>query len=185
MGKLLMILLIIPAVSFAQDLVSDSNYIFWSKDRRLMESDFQIKAAHVSSSYSFAQYSSDYNVKVTLGFGLPKDYKKQIRNYFIKSASWLDAAYDVTTSIKYQQTLFDLSEVYVRQFRKAVYENRKKLAWGKMKINQLNSQEVTGFSNRRVQYDITTNFGTIATKQKDWEMMISKELDDLKEFSAD
>jgi hypothetical protein len=36
-----------------------------------------------------------------------------------------------------------------------------------------------------VQYDTATNFGTITGKQKEWEILIAKELDDLKAFSAD
>ena len=170
--------------AFSQNLSTDSNYIFWSKDRRLNQNDFQIKVAHVASSYSFAQYSFDYKINSAL-FGLPKDYKKKIRNYFIKSASWIDTTYSVTTSIKYQQTLFDLAEIYVREFRKSIYTNRKKMAWGRLKIDELNAEAMTAFSNRRVKYDLATNFGSIADKQKEWEILIANELDDLKDFSSE
>ena len=170
---------------FGQKSAADSNYVFWSKDRRLQQSDFKIKVGPVASSYSFAQYSFDYNVIAPFTFGLPKNNKKKIRNYFIKSASWLDTTYDVTTSIKYQQTLFDLAEIHVRHFRKSVYDNRKKISWGKLKIDELNSQAMTEFSNRRVQYDIATNFGTNKDKQKEWEILIAKELEQLEEFSAE
>ena len=171
----------VPMVSFGQKSPSDTNYIFWNKDRRLQKDDFQIKVGNISSSYSFGQYGFDYSIPQ---FGLPKDYKNKIRNYFIKSASWLDTSYDIATSIKYQQTLFDLAEVYIRQFRKSVYENRKKIAWGKVKIDELNSQATTAFSKRRVQYDTAANFGTITDKQEEWEILIAKELDSLKQFSA-
>ena len=80
---------------------------------------------------------------------------------------------DVRTSIRYQQTLFDLAEIHVRHFRKSVYDNRKKIIWGKLKIDELNSHAMTAFSNKRVQYDTTTNFGTIADKQKEWEVIIA------------
>jgi len=181
----LVFIFLVPSLLFGQKSFSDSNYIFWSRDRPLQESDFQIKVGHISNSYSFAQYNFDYNFQGTFAFGLPEDYKKKIRNYFIKSASWIDTAYDVSTSLKYQQTLFDLAEVYVRQFRKSVYDNRKKITWGKVKIDELNAQILTSFSNRRVQYDAATDFGAIADKQKEWELLIAKELDNLKEFGAD
>lgn len=176
------LIFLLPALSFAQKAGVDTNYIFWSKDRPLQESDFQIRTGHVSNMYSFAQFGFDYKVGGT--FGLPKDYKNKIRNYFIRTASWLDTTYEVNTSIKYQQTLFDLAEVYVRQFRKAVYENRKKLPWGKVKIEELNAQILTDFSKRRVLYDTTTSFGTLADKQKEWEILIAKELDELQDFAA-
>ena len=175
----------IPAIAFGQKSAADTNYIFWSKDRRLQASDFEIKVGGVSNTYSSAQYSFDYNIIGTFTFGLPKDYKKKIRNYFIKSASWIDTAYHVETSLKYQQTLFDLAEVYVRHFRKSVYDNRKKISTGKIKIDELNSQIMTEFSNRRVKYDLSTNFGTIKDKQLEWEALIAKELEALDAFSAE
>jgi hypothetical protein len=181
----LILYFLFPILSFAQRSTADTNYVFWSKDRRLQQSDFKIKVAHISSMYSFAQYSLDYKLNGTFAFGLPKDYKKKIRNYFIKNASWLDTTFDVNTSIRYQQTLFDLAEIHVRYFRKSVYDNRKKIAWGKVKIDELNSQAMTAFSNRRVQYDIATNFGAVADKQKEWEILITKELEQLKVFSVD
>jgi len=186
MQKIILFLIVLmPLFSFGQQSSLDSNFIFWSKERRLQESDFHIKVGPISNSYSFAQYSFDYNLIGTFTFGIPKDYKKRIRIYFIKSASWLDTTYDVNISIQYQQTLFDLAEVYARQFRKSVYENRRKIAWGKIKIKELSSQALTNFSNRRVQYDTETNFGTITDKQKDWESAIEKELEELKEFFTD
>ncbi|MBK9458994.1 MAG: hypothetical protein IPN94_06075 [Sphingobacteriales bacterium] len=175
----------ISTLTFGQKSIADSNYIFWSKDRRLQQNDFQINVGNVSSSYSFAQYSIDYNVIGTFTFGVPKDYKKKIRNYFIKSASWLDTTNNVVTSLKYQQTLFDIAEIYVRRFRKSVYDNRKKITWGKIKMEELNSQVMTDFSKRRVQYDLATDFGEILDKQIEWENIISKELEELKDFSAE
>jgi hypothetical protein len=183
MNKLsLIVTFALPILSFGQKSAADTNYIFWSRNRPLQKEDFQIKVGNISSSYSFAQYSFDYSIRK---HEVPRDYKKKIRNYFIKSASWLDTTYDVATSLKYQQTLFDLAEVYVRQFRKSIYENRKKIAWGKVKIDDLNSQALTAFSNRRVQYDTATNFGTITDKQKEWEILIAKELNSLEEFSSE
>jgi amino acid transporter len=61
-----------------------------------------------------------------------------------------------------------------------VCENNKNLAWGKVKIDALNSQAMTAFSNRRVQYDTATNFGTITEKQNEWEILIAKEPESLK-----
>lgn len=170
--------------ALSQNSITASNYIFWSKERRLNRDDFQIKVAHVASSYSYAQYSFDYKLNGAL-LGLPKDYKKKFRNYFIKSASWIDTSYDVSTSIRYQQTLFDLAEIYVREFRKLIYTNHKKITWGKLKIDEINAEVMTAFSNRRIKYDFATNFGTSADKQKEWELLIATELDKLKDFSSE
>ena len=97
----------------------------------------------------------------------------------------MDTTNNVVTSLKYQQTLFDIAEIYVRRFRKSVYDNRKKITWGKIKMEELNSQVMTDFSKRRVQYDLATDFGEILDKQIEWENIISKELEELKDFSAE
>jgi hypothetical protein len=117
--QFLILAFLVPLLSFAQKAISDSNYIFWSKERRLQQSDFLIKVGNVSPTYSFAQFSLDCTINGV--FGLPRDYKKKIRNYLIRSAFWVDTSYGVSHSIQYQQTLFDLAEIYVRQFRKAVF----------------------------------------------------------------
>jgi hypothetical protein len=90
---------------------------------------------------------------------------------------------DVSISLRYQQTLFDICEIYTRQFRKALKENRKKIASGTQFIDGLNQKAMTDFTNRRVLYDKETKYGTINDKQRDWEQVIQKELADLNEFS--
>jgi hypothetical protein len=177
--------LIVVAVATGQSRPADSNYIFWSKDRKLQLSDFEIKTGPVGNTYSFAQFGLDYILESNFLFGLPKDYKKKIRNYMIKGASWMDTAYDVHSSIRYQQTLFDLAEIYVRKFRESVYDNRKTLARRKLRIEDINAQIMTEFSKRRVVYDRETGFATIPLKQMEWETTIANELEELKDFSAE
>ncbi|MNK09185.1 hypothetical protein D3C87_271350 [compost metagenome] len=171
-------------LSFAQKPQLDSNFIFWSKHRHLKESDFAIKTTN-KGSHSFGQYSFDYNIVGAFTFGLPKDYKKKIRNYFIKSASWIDTTSNIALSLNYQQTLFDMSEIYVRRFRKEVYQNRKKINWGKLKLEDISSIVMTDFANRRAVYEMETKSGNIMTKQKNWERIIKRELEELTEFAVD
>lgn len=79
----------------------------------------------------------------------------------IKSASTIDTIADVSKSLRYQQTLFDICEIFTRQFRKALKENRKKIASGVEFIEELNQQAMSDFANRRVLYDKKTSFGTL------------------------
>ncbi|MBB6002106.1 hypothetical protein [Arcicella rosea] len=181
--SLFLIIFFCTFASFAQKSTIDTNLICWSKNRKLSIDDFQIKVANKGNSFSSAQFSYDY--KVSAVFGLPKDYKKQITNCFMKSASWIDTTNNTTISLRYQQTLFDLGEIYVRQFRKFVYENRKKLAWSKINIDEINTKIMTDFAKRRVAYDTETSYGSNHEKQKNWEVKISNEIEALNEFSAE
>lgn len=184
MKFILLTVLILPLLTRAQQDVSDSNYIYWSSERRLTKQDFHIVISNTGNGYSFGQFGCEYSINPVFGWRLPRDYKNKIRGYFIKSASWIDTSYDVNTSLRYQQTLFDLSEVYVRQFRKSVFDNRKQILKGKTGIKKLNSDAMTDFAKRRIQYDTSTNFATKPDMQMHWERVIATELDGLKEFSA-
>jgi len=168
-------------ITFGQ--VSNDNYIFWSSTKKLTADDFGIKTRNGETNPSFAQFSVDYQVN---GFDfMTKNFNKKVRNYLIKSASWIDTTTNVSVSLLYQQTLFDICEIYTRQFRKSLKENRKKIANGLQIVEEMNQKAMTDFSNRRVVYDRETNFGTIQEKQNEWELQIQKELNDLKEFSSE
>jgi hypothetical protein len=95
----------------------------------------------------------------------------------------IDTTADVNQSLIYQQTLFDICEIYTRQFRKSLRENRKRTANGTEFTKELNYKIMTDFSKRHVAYDRETKFGTDLQKQKEWEAQIQKELFELKDFA--
>lgn len=178
--------LIITLFSFTTTILlgqqaTDNNLVFWSSTKKLTIEDFGIKTRNNETNPSFAQFSVDYQVN---GFDfMTKNFNKKVRNYLIKSASIIDTTTDTSVSLKYQQTLFDLCEIYTRQFRKALKENRKKIASGTQFVDGLNQKAMTDFANRRVQYDRETSFGRNNEKQVEWEEVIKKELSELTEFA--
>lgn len=179
--RLILFLLLPLNICFCQS--SKDSYLSWSSVRKLTLDDFEIKTKDLQTTPSFAQFTLDCEVN---GFDFfTKNFNKKVRNYFIKSASWIDTTYDVTTSLKYQQTLFDLAEIYARHFRKALRENRKRIMSGTQFVKELNSRMMTEFSKRRVSYDAETKTGSQLQMQKKWEIQIQKELDELKEFSIE
>ena len=181
MRILTFILFTLSTISLFGQSVPDDNLVFWSSTRKLSVDDFKIKTKNKETNSSFAQFSVDYQVS---GFEfLTKNFNKKVRNYLIKSASTIDTTSDVSVSLRYQQTLFNLCEIYTRQFRKALKENRKKIALGTKIADQLNQKTMTDFAIRRVEYDKETNFGTIIEKQVEWENIIKRELNDLNEFT--
>ena len=167
-------------ILFGQSTKND-NLVVWSSTRKLTIEDFLIKTKNGETNTSFAQFSVDYQVN---GFDfMTKNFNKKVRNYFIKSASWIDTTSNVSNSIRYQQTLFDMCEVYTRKFRKALKEHRKKTASGTQFVEELNQKVMTDFSIRRIEYDRESNFGQISEKQTEWESQIHGELAELKEFA--
>src|SRR5919205_720192 len=104
---------------------TNTNNLLWSSTRKLTLEDFSIKTKQLETSPSFAQFSVDYQVNGMDFF--TKNFNKRVHNYFIKTASWIDTTTDVNQLLVYQQTLWDICEIYTRQFRKALRDNRKKM----------------------------------------------------------
>lgn len=166
--------------SFGQS-ISEDNLVFWSETKKLTVDDFGIKTQGEVIRPAIAQFSIDYAVN---GFDfLTKNFNKKVRCYMIKSASVIDTTANVASSLRYEQTLFDICELYVRQFRKTLKENRKKIVNGLKVVEELSQINMSDFANRRTSYDMETNSGTIEDKLSEWELQIKKELGDLKEFA--
>jgi len=164
-------------IGFAQE---NPDYLQWSSTRKLTVNDFGIKKNNSSSGSSFAQFSLDFSIS---GFDfLTKNFNKKVRNSVIKSASWIDTTANVDATIKYQQTLFDMAEIYARKFRKELKENRKQLAKGLQFVESVNSKVSTEFSKRRLKYDEETKSGTDFSQQQLWEDQILRELAELSDY---
>lgn len=173
--------ILITIASVAQN--SEKDNLLWSEMRKLTTDDFLIKSERHQNSLSMGQFSMSYQVN---GFDfLTKNFNKKVRNYFMRSASWIDTTQNVEQSLVYQQTLFDLCEIYTRQFRKALRENRKQLSRGTKIVEALNDQAMADFARRRVDYDRDSKSGTDEVKQKEWEARIDKELAELADFAYD
>ncbi len=115
MRKLLTIALTIGFLmtGFSQE---NPDFLLWSSSHKLTIDDFGIKKSDSNSGLSFAQFSMDYSVR---GFDfMKKNFNKNVKNAIIKSASWIDTTQNVEYSLRYQQTLFDMAEIYTRRFRK-------------------------------------------------------------------
>ena len=178
-------LCLIPFLAASLTLSAQSNdtYLYWNANRKLTVSDFAIKTSDGKAGTSAAQYYLSYEVN---GFDfMTKNFNKKVHNCIIRSASWIDTTYDVKTSLRYQQTLFDLSEVYARHLRKDLRDNRKKLLKGTDFIKELSAKSMADFAKRQIEYNSDTQFGTNKMAQERWEQQIQLELNQLKEFAVE
>lgn len=183
MKKLTLLIVLIASLTLHGQNTADENFVYWSSTKKLSLDDFEIKTGALENMQSFAQFSIDYKVN---GFDfLRRSFNKNVRNYVIRSASSIDTLTNTSLSLLYQQTLFDLSEIYARQFRKALKVNKRKIASGTQFIEGISQKVMTDFANRRLQYTTDTNFGSIPEKQAEWEYLIQQELQALSEFSAE
>jgi hypothetical protein len=114
---------------------------------------------------------------------LTKNFNKKVRNYLMRATSWIDTTANCKQSLIYQQTLFDICEIYTRQFRKALRDKRKKIARGTKIAEELNIKAMTDFANRRIAFDRETKSGIDETARKRRDNQIQKELTDLDDFA--
>ena len=174
----LILLFTYSSITFAQKS-TDKNLIYWSATKKLTVDDFGIKIS--GKEVSSAQFSTEYHIN---GFNfLTKNFNKKVLNYMIKSASQIDTTANVKESLIFQQTLFDLCEIYTREFRKALRDNRKTIISGTEIVKELDHQLITKLVNRKSEYTLDTNSGCNPIKQKEWETQIAKELEELKDFA--
>jgi hypothetical protein len=158
----------------------NSDYKLWSSTHPLTVNDLGIKKSNTGADLCFAQFNMQYSVK---GFDfLTKNFNKKVQTFFIRSGSWINPSDNVEYSLRYQQTLFDLYELYTRKFRKELRENRKQFLKGLAFVQEINSKITADLSRRRLQYESETRSGRDGEKQSLWEQQIQKELDDLAEF---
>jgi hypothetical protein len=162
---------------------SNGEYLYWSATHKLTVSDFAIKTSDGKAGTSAAQYNFSYEVN-GLDF-MTKNFNKKVHNCILRSASWIDTTYDVSVSLRYQQTLFDLAEIYARHFRRDLRDNRKKLLKSTDFVKELSTKSMTDFSKRQIEYISDTQFGTNPVMQQAWEQRIQQELEGLKEFAVE
>jgi hypothetical protein len=174
------LLLLSGELTIAQESKSDK--LSWSASQKLELSDFSIKSATPNEPSSHAEFSITY--KAGGRELLSSNLNKRVLNEFIRSGSWIDTTQDIQQALRYQQASFDLCEVYVRQFRKALYDNKPKIKRLSF-VDELNETHTNAYSKRRLEYDLDTKAGTDQAAQEKWETVIKKELEQLKEYAVE
>ncbi|GAB3969603.1 hypothetical protein GCM10028806_16120 [Spirosoma terrae] len=102
---------------------------------------------------------------------------------FIKSASWIDTTANTAAAIRYEQTLFDLAEIYSRHLRRELKAYAKKPRLKARFLEKLNADTMAALAKRRIVYDEETNYGADALAQKRWELIIQNELAELDRYT--
>lgn len=174
--------LLLAGTAFAQNN-KDDDRIYWSEGQKLTISDFGIHTRNMESGATSAEFAIDYQVS-KLNFAT-KSFNKKVRNYMVKSTSQIDVTGNVDQFLLYQQTLFDLSEVYAREFRRALQQNKKLLIQSTSVADELNWKIMSEFMERRAKYTKETNSASNKVMQKKWQKEIAYELSVLKDYAYD
>jgi len=159
---------------------TNDSLILWNSTRKLTWDDFQ-GAADSTSKYKALTYvqiglkSEQYNDSICV----------DVPTYFYKSLSWSKSISN-SSLLKHEQLHFDIAELMARKIRKE-YSN---YAFIDIKQGFKDLKDIyrkyygTEFDRYNRNYDTETEHGTIAAKQKEWELKIAKELKALNAYSS-
>lgn len=154
----------------------------WSSEDKLTVDDFKIKIADEKSDLVFSQFAINYEIG---GFDFfTKNLNQKVHNIFLGNASWIDTTKieAVDKQIEYQQSQFDIAEIYTRKFRREVLKNKTELIKGFEIVKQIDNKIMAGLSEERLRFIKETENGNNLAKLQEWREKIAFELEDLNEF---
>ncbi len=168
---------------FAQMPKLDTSYLYWTENTKLTVQDFKIKVNGKIPGYSASQFGIEVDPLVgRFSFGVSKNYKQLIRNYFHRSSSWIDTTINPEPILRYHQIMWDMWEVQVRKFRQEVSLNKKMIYKGLLTFKELESNRRTEFANWLIEFETQTEFGRNADKLSEWESKTQRMLNEYSEY---
>ncbi len=169
----------------------DEEYIYWSKDRLLTLADFKGEPPREfanSTTIALIQCSWEYNLT-----------KKEIigKNKMHKNESWVRkdlktdeyilkyGIVDVEKTLSHEQLHFNISELYLRKFKKEyLRETQNLMIPPSSKIKSIFYDFRIKNKDRDRLFDKETNFSFNYKEHERWSIMIENELDELKDYSG-
>ncbi len=176
-----LILFFIPVFVFGQNLQPDE--FLWNKSRKLKKEDYKIivydKDITIRSSINFSWQLAGFSV-------FNKNFNQNVQNKFFGNSSAINPeAHGIDFLLEYQQTNFDLAEIYARKMRRELLINKNKLWKGFDYANLILNQISSDFIRVQMIMDKETNHGNDLEQLKFWQQKIKNELDELSDFVYD
>ncbi|GAB4016576.1 hypothetical protein [Spirosoma koreense] len=164
----------------AQDIIE------WSPTYQLTRNDFQLKTPNTKNSqryYAACQMDFSYQMS-NYAFMFTKNFNRFARAIFNRKASWIDEGPLVDRLLEMAQLDFDLVELYTRQFRKRMYEEKRAFSDGNFYQQAVNETQ-RHYSERLAEIVKITDSGQSETRTREIHEQIVRELNELNEFCKD
>jgi len=88
-------------------------------------------------------------------------------------------------ALEHEQIHFDICELYARKMNKAFHERQNDENFTKEKCQKLLDSIYIEYNNYQEKYDKGCYFGADTLKQKEWEMRVDSEIDELDKYKID
>lgn len=158
----------------------DDSLILWNSSKKLTWLDFQGKIKENSKykalTYATVELKSIRFTNDTIIYEIPCWFEKKLSWSMNKESNEL---------LKHEQLHFDIAELATRRMRKKLQNsNPVNTKIAKELILKCFDEEEAERASLNKEYDEQTEHGIIATKQKEWELKIAKELKSLDVYSS-
>lgn len=168
-------------------LISPSNdgEFTWNESKKLTWADFRGKPDKNSDAVALTAsgITFGYSYRQQKGSGEIISFTTEVNAYFYPKMSWYHRDRANNYILAHEQLHFDLTELYVRKFRKAVKDLpiTKSI---KSDLKKLQKEINSALSEAQNKYDFETNHSIIPDAQQKWIDSISIELEKLKAFKS-
>lgn len=162
---------------------SPHDRIIWSKDVKLIWDDFKGTSINIQGKKSnrIVEAISYTGIYCTLDYNSNEEkYYIEIYSYFDKTKSWVK---NKETGLLHEQGHFDIREIYARKLRRIMKRKRFSKDRISIKIEEIEKEIFKQCKEYQDLYDSETDFDNDIKKQKEWELKIQKELNDLDKYT--
>ena len=160
----------------------EKDIIKWSKGTKIRWTDFHGHMQQNSSIAAVSFVGIEYKT-------ISKSYEYYLLEVYAafdrkKSCVWIEKASD--SLLMHEQGHFNLAEIFSRKMRKTLIESRNNYDWTNLNqdINNVFNLYSDSLSERQNCYDNETHYSQKYDKQKEWNLIIRKELKELEKYSS-
>jgi len=171
----LLLLFFSLTTTFAQAQTATTDVVPWSAKHHLTAQDFGVKLKKETVGKAEFQLTTETRTNL-----YTKQKRTIVRNNLVHDKSSINPAHNVAQQLRFQQTLFDITEIYARRLRQLMPATATAPTTAK---TDPAAQMIAAAAKRRQRYRLETANSTLAAKQAQWKKTIQKELTALSAFA--
>ncbi|WP_292010095.1 DUF922 domain-containing protein [Chryseobacterium sp.] len=155
--------------------------IIWQEGQKLNWSQFKSNTNKKGNNVvAYTHCGWEYTVVTSTNPNIP--IKIEIITIFNEDKSWKDPKHINDYVLNHEQKHFDIAEIYARKLRKEVSEKIKTSGDFKRSFQALYNRVSNEYRDFQILYDKDTQHGINEEKQAEYNVVITRELENLKNF---
>lgn len=156
--------------------------INWSEDRKLVWDNFKSKTNNLGGSTVVAYTHCGWEYSAITSSDPKVPVKIEIQTIFNEDKSWKDDKRINDYVLVHEQKHFDIAEIHARKLRKEVSEKIKTTSEYNKFFKTIYSKISSEYKQFQTTYDRITEHGMNKEKQAEYNILISEELEKLKNY---